>query len=69
MTFDPSIVGPYLALILFAGFVVFMTKKRGWKWTQILSGAMLLAVLYGQFPGLPATINNAMTGIVQDFTK
>lgn len=69
MTFNASSFGPWLTILLFAGFVVFMTKKRGWKWTQILSGAMLLAVLYGQFPALPQTINTGLTGIVQDFQK
>jgi hypothetical protein len=68
MTLDPGTFGPWLTIILFAAFIIFMTKKRGWKWTQLLSGAMLLAVLYGQVPELPKTINDGLTGIVQDFS-
>jgi hypothetical protein len=69
MTIHADVFGPWLTIALFVAFIVFMTKRRGWKWTQLLSGAMLLAVLYGQFPSLPETINTGLTGIVQDFQK
>jgi len=61
-------VGPWFVLIIVGGFVFFMTQKKGWKWQQIVSGALLMAALYGQFPALPQAVNTGMTNIVRVFT-
>lgn len=64
-----GLLGSWLSILIIGGFIVFMNQKKGWKWQQILSGVLLLGVLYGNFPNLPASINNGVTNIVQSFQK
>lgn len=64
-----ELFGGWLLLTIVGGWIAFMINKRGWKSTQIIAGALLLAALYGNFPTLPSTINQAMNNIVNTFTK
>jgi hypothetical protein len=60
-------LSPYLLLIIFGSFILFMTQKKGWKWQQIISGVLLLGALYGTFPSLPQSINTGLNSIVTSF--
>lgn len=62
-----SMFGPYLELIIIVLFIGIMLKKHGWRMTQILGGMLLMGVLYGNFPTLPATVDNAVVGILRAF--
>lgn len=62
-----DIFSGFLTLIIVAAFVLFMIMKKGWKWQQVLSGMLLLGVMYGNYPTLPGVINQGVTNIVHVF--
>lgn len=64
-----ELLGGWTLLVIIGGWIVFMTNKRGWKWTQIIAGALLISALYGNYPQLPATIHDGMQNITNTFVK
>jgi hypothetical protein len=63
-----GMLGGWTVLVLVGAWIFFMVNKRGWKWPPLIAGMLLMAALYGNFPQLPATVNQAMTNIVNTFT-
>lgn len=62
-------IGPWALIIIIGGWILFMTQKKGWKWTQIIGGMLLVCALYSQFPSLPQSINSGMNSIYNSFSK
>lgn len=60
-------LGPWIVLIVVGLWLFIMMKFQRWRITQIIGGMLLMAALYGNFPTLPATLNNAMTGVAHSF--
>lgn len=63
-----ALLGGWTLLVIIGGWIFLMVNKKGWSWTQIIGGMLLLAALYGNFPDLPKTINQSMNSIVSTFT-
>lgn len=60
-------IGPWLALIVFGGFILAMIVRGPWAWVQIIAGMLFLGILYGHWPNLPAAINTFATSVVHAF--
>lgn len=62
-----AMFGGFTVLIIVGAWIFLMTQKKGWRWTQLLAGMLLMSVLYGNFPSLPANVNNAVHSIAKTF--
>lgn len=64
-----NMFGSWSVVVIVAAFIFYMTRKNGWRWSQVAAGAILMATIYGQMPSVPASINSGLTGVVDSFNK
>lgn len=64
-----AMLGIWVLPLLVGGWIFLMVNKKGWSWTQIIGGALLMVALSSALPQLPIAVSDGMNGIVNAVTK
>jgi len=64
-----GILGSFAVVALVGGWILFMTTKKGWSWSQIIAGVLLCVAINGTVPGFAETTYNGIQNMVNVFNK